>query len=135
MPLSRESLEMFKSLFEAEYKSMVYSQTVVNPQFEMHAEDLKDENDAVSTELETSMRIRLRNREALYLKKIRESLHRIQDGDFGQCMSCEEDIDVRRLTARPTATLCVDCKEEQEHTEVLHIDGHRHKSLGWTMAG
>lgn len=134
MSLSRESLEMFRNLFETELGNLVYSQSVLNPQFEMRAEDLKDENDAVSTEMETAMRIRLRNREALYFKKIEESLRRIQDGTFGQCVSCEEDIDVRRLTARPTATLCMHCKEEQEHREVLHIDGHRPKSLGWMLS-
>jgi len=102
----------------------------VNEDFHLQREDMLDEVDMTSSELETSMRMRLRNREALFLKKIDESLTRINDGTFGLCESCSEDIDVKRLLARPTTTMCVNCKEQSERREQLHIDGHRSKSLG-----
>lgn len=76
------------------------------------------------------MRMRLCNRDTLLLKKLDESLKRIEDGTFGVCEECGEDIEVRRLDARPTATLCVSCKEEQERKEVLTAAGRMHKSLG-----
>ena len=92
-----------------------------------------DEVDFTSFEIENQMRMRLRNRESLYLKKIEEALDRIQAGVFGLCDKCEEDIEMKRLEARPTTTLCVACKESEERSEKLHIDGHKHKSLGKTI--
>ncbi|CAK9253102.1 unnamed protein product [Sphagnum jensenii] len=89
-----------------------------------------DEADLTSSELESSMKMRLKNREALFLKKINESLKRIEEGSFGECQECGDEIEIRRLEARPTATHCVNCKEQQERLEQLHIDGHRHKSIG-----
>jgi len=120
----------FKALFERKMKDLVYSGTIVNPSFATEGEDLKDEEDGTQTELEQSMRLRLRSREALYLKKIDDALRRISAGTFGKCEDCGENIDARRLEARPTATLCVGCKEEEERREVLHADGMQSKSLG-----
>ena len=128
--MKTETLFKFKTLFETQRRNLLYSNHVVNEQFHYHKEDLIDDMDMTSTELETSMRMRLRNREALFLRKIDEALQRIADGVFGICESCESDIELRRLEARPTATLCVHCKEEQERQEQIHIDGHKSKSLG-----
>ena len=68
------------------------------------------------------MRIRLRNREASYLKKIEFALLRIKEGNFGECEDCGDEIDVRRLEARPTTSLCIGCKEEQERGEKSFAD-------------
>lgn len=128
--MKTETLFKFKTLFETQRRNLLYSGNVVNEQFHYPKEDLIDDVDMTSTELETSMRMRLRNREALFLRKIEDALQRITDGTFGVCDGCENDIELRRLEARPTATLCVHCKEEQERSEQIHIDGHRSKSLG-----
>ena len=64
---------------------------------------------------------------------VREALKRIDEGTFGECEECGEDIGQNRLLARPTATLCVSCKEEQERKEVLTAAGRTSKSLGETM--
>lgn len=125
-----EMLFKFKALFETQKRNLLYSNAIVREDFNLQKEDLKDETDLTSTEIENNMRMRLRNREALFLKKIDEALRRIAEGSFGACEDCEEDIDLRRLEARPTATLCVHCKEEQERSEHHHIDGHKPKSLG-----
>lgn len=125
-----EMVFKFKTLFEQQKQNLLYSNRVVREDFHVAQDELRDEVDLTSTELETSMRMRLRNREALFLKKIEEALARIAEGTFGQCQECEEEIELRRLEARPTATLCVHCKEEQERKELLHIDGHKPKSLG-----
>ncbi len=123
----------FKSLFETEKNRLLFSNQVMNDQFTVQSDDLMDEADFTSFEIDNQMRMRLRNREALYLKKIEEALERIDSGVFGLCDSCEEEIETKRLEARPTTTLCVSCKENQERTEKLHIDGHRPKSLGRTV--
>lgn len=129
--MNREMMMRFKTLFEEQRKhGLVYSRRVINPDFHLNQDDLADEVDLTSSETETSMRIRLRNREALYMKKIEEALRRIADGSFGLCEECGDEIELRRMEARPTTTFCVACKEARERTETLHIDGHRFKSLG-----
>ncbi|MEK6580223.1 MAG: TraR/DksA C4-type zinc finger protein [Bdellovibrionota bacterium] len=126
-----EIMARFKILFEIQKDKLIYSKTILNEDFNIKAEDRIDDSDMSSSELENNMRVRLRNREALYIKKIEEALQRIADGSFGKCQTCEEEIEPKRLEARPTATLCVHCKEQEERAETLHIDGHRSKSLGY----
>ena len=79
--------------------------------------DLPDEIDLASSEYTQSMVFRLRDREKFLLKKIEKALARIDDGSFGICERCEEDISIKRLEARPVTTLCIRCKEEQEKKE------------------
>jgi len=120
----------FKFMFEEQRRNLLYTQEILSPDFVIQKEDMLDETDWTSSELEQSMRMRLRNRETLFLKKIDQALDRIKDGTFGTCDSCGDEIDVKRLEARPTATMCIDCKEEEERKEQKHIDGHKSKSVG-----
>lgn len=80
-------------------------------------EDLLDSGDVATVELNQSFTIRLREREEKLLKKIESALARIADGSFGTCEECGEEIDVKRLAARPVTTLCIDCKSRQEAEE------------------
>ena len=128
--MNRETLNRFKAVFESKRERLLYSGRIVNEEFQVKPEDMADETDLTSSETETGMRMRLRNREALYLKKIEDALMRIANGTFGLCEDCNDQIGLRRLEVRPTATLCLECKEGQERAEQLHIDGHRSKSLG-----
>lgn len=124
------TLKQFQALFNQQKRALLYSGKVMNEDFHLKPDDLADELDLTSTDNETAMRMRLRNREALFLKKIDEAIARIQAGSFGVCETCDGEISLKRLQARPTATLCVDCKEAQEQSERAHIDGHQYKSLG-----
>ncbi len=63
------------------------------------------------------MVFRLRDREKFLLKKIDDAMARIENGTFGICEICEEEISVKRLEARPVTTMCIRCKEEQEKQE------------------
>lgn len=128
--MKTEMIMKFKTMFEEQRKNLIYSQGYINEDFFVQKDDMLDDADFTSFEMENEMRMRLRNREALFLKKLDEALNRIKEGTFGQCAQCEDEIDFKRLEARPTATLCVHCKEEQERVEQIHIDGHVNKSLG-----
>ncbi len=128
--IDRNTMVRFKALFETERDRLLFSKKVVNESYYLQQDDLMDEADTTSSELEASMQMRLRSREMLLLKKIDEALERISEGSFGACESCEEDIGLKRLEARPTATMCVHCKEQDERREHLHIDGWQPKSLG-----
>lgn len=76
-----------------------------------------DEVDIVSNEKENQLDFRLKARNAIYLKKVRKSFQKIEDGTFGECEDCGEDISHSRLIARPTADLCIACKEDEERSE------------------
>ncbi len=131
--MNKETTAQFKALFEEQRRNLTYTQKVVDETFALAQDDMMDEVDLTSIEMENNMRMRLRNREALFAKKIDEAIGRITAGCFGECESCGEDIEMKRLEARPTATQCVSCKEESERSESVHIDGHRFKSLGFKL--
>lgn len=128
--MNKTQLKKFKKLFEVQRASLLFNDRVIREDFSVQEEDKYDEVDQASADVEQSMRMRLRNREALYIKKVEEALKRIAEGTFGQCDECGEDIELRRLEARPTANLCVSCKEDQERKEGNTASGRSHKSLG-----
>jgi DnaK suppressor protein len=76
-----------------------------------------DPNDRASQESDIALELRNRDRERKLIKKINESLANIESGDYGYCESCGVEIGLKRLEARPTATLCIDCKELEERKE------------------
>lgn len=98
--------------------------------FNVNKDELLDEVDMAVNDVEQGMKMRLGNRESLYFKKIEEALLRIQEGTYGECLQCGGSIGLKRLEARPTAELCIECKENAEKTELLNAEGRRHKSLG-----
>jgi DnaK suppressor protein len=81
------------------------------------AANFPDPNDRATQESEFSLELRTRDRERRLIKKIEESLRDIESGDYGYCETCGIEIGIRRLEARPTATLCIDCKTLDEIRE------------------
>lgn len=81
------------------------------------AANFADPNDRATQEEEFSLELRARDRERKLIKKIDEALQKIDAGDYGFCDECGVDIGIRRLEARPTATLCIDCKTLDEIKE------------------
>ncbi|MDO9600473.1 MAG: RNA polymerase-binding protein DksA [Azoarcus sp.] len=76
-----------------------------------------DPNDRASQESDMALELRNRDRERKLIKKIDEALGRIREGEYGYCDSCGVEIGLKRLEARPTATLCIDCKTLEELRE------------------
>jgi DnaK suppressor protein len=81
------------------------------------AANFPDPNDRATQESEFAMELRTRDRERKLIKKIEESLSGIDSGDYGYCEQCGVEIGIRRLEARPTANLCIDCKSLDEIRE------------------
>ena len=81
------------------------------------AVNFPDPADRASQEEEFSLELRARDRERKLIKKIDETLQLIEDNEYGWCDSCGVEIGIRRLEARPTATLCIDCKTLAEIKE------------------
>lgn len=81
------------------------------------AANFPDPNDRATQESEFSLELRTRDRERRLIKKIDDALKDIESGDYGYCETCGIEIGIRRLEARPTATLCIDCKTLDEIRE------------------
>jgi DnaK suppressor protein len=81
------------------------------------AANFPDPADRASQEEEFSLELRTRDRERKLIKKIDETINLIGDDDYGWCDACGVEIGIRRLEARPTATLCIDCKTLAEIKE------------------
>ena len=95
-------------------------------QGEMTLEDMTDNNeicadpaDRATVESDRAFTLRIRDRERKLIKKIRAALARIDEGVFGVCDECGEEIGVPRLKARPVTKLCINCKSKQEEDEHL----------------
>jgi DnaK suppressor protein len=78
-----------------------------------------DPLDRAVTEFDTSFAFRLREREGNLIRKIEDALSRLEDGTFGICEECGEEISQGRLQARPITTLCIKCKDKQEAYEKI----------------
>lgn len=81
------------------------------------AANYPDPSDRASQEEEFSIELRTRDRERKLIKKIEDALERLREEDFGYCEACGIEIGLKRLEARPTATLCIDCKTLSELKE------------------
>ncbi len=79
--------------------------------------NLPDPNDRATLETDRSLELRTRDRERKLVKKINDSLVDLDKGDYGYCEDCGVDIGIKRLEARPTASLCIDCKSLSEIRE------------------
>jgi DnaK suppressor protein len=82
-----------------------------------------DMGDQASAEADRNFILRLRDRERMLLKKIEETIERIDNGPYGMCDECDNEIGIKRLQARPVTTLCIDCKTRQEEEERIAEGG------------
>jgi DnaK suppressor protein len=115
--MSEEQVAHFRQILQAWKRELMeeVDRTVHHMQDE--AANFPDPNDRATQESEFSMELRTRDRERKLIKKIDEALARLESGDYGYCESCGIEIGIRRLEARPTATLCIDCKTLDEIRE------------------
>ncbi|AEX23063.1 MULTISPECIES: RNA polymerase-binding protein DksA [Vibrio] len=115
--MSPEQVEHFTKILTA-WRDQLRSEvdrTVHHMQDE--AANFPDPVDRASQEEEFSLELRNRDRERRLIKKIEKTLDKIEEDDFGFCESCGVEIGIRRLEARPTADLCIDCKTLAEIKE------------------
>jgi DnaK suppressor protein len=80
-------------------------------------DNLPDPIDRASFDSDRSTILRIRDRESMLINKIRKSLRDIENGDYGICEDCGEEISIKRLKARPVARHCIDCKTKREAVE------------------
>ena len=107
----------FRAILEAWRKQLMEEVDRTVSHMKDEAANFPDPVDRASQEEEFSIELRTRDRERKLLKKINKSIAAIDDDEYGYCQSCGVEIGIRRLEARPTAELCIDCKTLDEIKE------------------
>jgi DnaK suppressor protein len=117
-PLTKKELKRFQELLEEKRREILErARKTLSEGMTLDTDDLADEMDLASSEYLQSFEFRLRGREKSLLTKLDLALRKIEDGRFGICEVCEEQIGKKRLEARPETSLCIRCKEDQERDE------------------
>lgn len=127
--MRKSELDRFKKVFLKQREDIILNSKLLDEGL-MARDDVRDEADQATNGIEQTMSMQMKNREVATLRMIDEALRRIESGTYGECDSCGERIEFRRLQARPTAHLCIACKEEEEkragslvlgrHAELIH---------------
>lgn len=112
---------------------IIFGEKVIKGELQTNQEDLMDEADLASSDIEQGMKMRMANRENFKVKRLHKALDKIREGTYGECESCGADIGFARLSARTIAELCIACKEEEERKENLSAVGRKPKSLGHSL--
>jgi DnaK suppressor protein len=114
-----EKREYFRCILQEEMRALLDEAEKTVSEMTADTTSFPDPNDRATQESDRTFELRIRDRERRLLNKIREALERIDDGTFGTCEMCGEQISEARLKARPVTTLCIDCKIEQEKQEKM----------------
>jgi DnaK suppressor protein len=115
--MKKEKVEYFKGLLNQKIEEILSGAEKTLSDMTELTDKFPDPADRATLESDRNFELRIRDRERKLLQKIQSALERIDDGTFGVCESCGEDISEKRLEARPVTTLCLDCKKKQENTE------------------
>ena len=115
--LTKKKLTYFRKLLKERFEELLSEANKTVSGMTSHKENLPDPSDRASLESDRNFTLRIRDRERKLIGKIREALDRIENGTYGICEDCGEDISAERLKARPVTTLCIDCKKRQEVEE------------------
>ncbi len=115
--MSKEQLEHFRVILSAWKKDLMQEVDRTMLHMKDEAANFPDPNDRATQESEFSLELRTRDRERKLIRKIDEALKRIEDGSYGYCLETGEPIGVKRLEARPVATLSVEAQERRERRE------------------
>lgn len=117
--MKAEQLEYFRGVLQDEMRALLGEAGKTVSEMTADTTNFPDPNDRATQESDRNFELRIRDRERKLINKIREALERIDDGSFGTCELCGEEISVGRLKARPVTTLCIDCKIEEERKEKI----------------
>jgi len=115
--MNKDRLDYFKKFLTNQLDTLVSEAMKTVEDMSDEEETFPDPTDRASLESDRNFLLRIRDRERKLIVKINEALARIEDGTFGICEMCGEDISEERLKARPVTTLCIDCKTEEEEKE------------------
>lgn len=117
--MNKEKTEEFRQILQAQMDQLLKGADKTVSDMTDEKTNFPDPTDRASLESDRNFELRIRDRERKLINKIREAMERIEDGEFGICEECGEEIGHARLKARPVTTLCIECKTEQERQEKI----------------
>jgi DnaK suppressor protein len=120
--MSKEQLEHFRQILSTWKKDLMEEVDRTVTHMKDEAANFPDPNDRATQEEEFSLELRTRDRERKLIRKIDEALKRTEDGSYGYCLETGEEIGVKRLEARPVATLTIEAQERRERRERQYGD-------------
>ncbi|MDM8526495.1 RNA polymerase-binding protein DksA [Desulfococcaceae bacterium HSG8] len=115
--MEEENVKYFKNLLGDRLEDLLNQAGNTVSGMTTQKENFPDPTDRASLESDRNFMLRIRDREHKLIKKIKKALGRIEDGSFGVCEKCGEDIGMARLNARPVTTQCIECKTREEAKE------------------
>lgn len=127
--LTKKQLDTLKNKLLEEKESLVFNESKA-AELDLALLQGGDDVEQSITDYNNSHQLRFRNREVFYAKKIDKALKKFDVNEFGLCTDCGSWIKFERLMARPTAEMCIQCKEESERDESSSFIGRQSKSLG-----
>jgi DnaK suppressor protein len=115
--MKKKDIEFFKKLLTQRLENLLAEASETVSGMTGEVANFPDPTDRAALEADRNFMLRIRDRERKLILKIRAALERIENGTYGVCDSCGEDITVKRLKARPVTTQCIDCKTKEEAME------------------
>lgn len=115
--MKKKQLEYFKKLLNEKLDDLLLEANKTVSGMSDLKENMPDPADRATLESDRNFTLRIRDRERKLIGKIKDALERIENGTYGICESCGEEISEDRLKARPVTTLCINCKKRQEDEE------------------
>ena len=115
--MNAKQLEHFRKMLEAWKAELSQDIDITLHSMQEEQTVFADPNDRATQESDMALELRNRDRERRLIKKINETIAKIKSGDYGYCESCGIEIGLERLQARPTASMCIDCKTLEEIRE------------------
>lgn len=120
--MGRDQLDHFRVILNSWKRDLMMEVDRTMTHMKDEAANPPDPNDRATLESEFALELRTRDRERKLIRKIDEALSRIEDGSYGYCIETGEPIGVKRLEARPVATLCIEAQERRERREKQYGD-------------
>jgi DnaK suppressor protein len=120
--MSKEQLEHFRNILNTWKRDLMVEVDRTVSHMKDEAANFPDPNDRATQEEEFSLELRTRDRERKLIRKIDDALKRIEDGSYGYCLETGEEIGIKRLEARPVATLSIEAQERRERRERQYGD-------------
>lgn len=117
--MDSKRLQFFRRLLQAKIAELSGDQQKTLAGMTVNDERLADITDLASFQSDRNFELRIRDRERKLIAKMQEAIQKINDGTYGICEHCDEEISEKRLIARPVTTLCIKCKTEQEKIEKI----------------
>ena len=115
--MKKKDIDYFKKLLNERLENLLAEASETVSGMTGEVTNFPDPTDRAALEADRNFMLRIRDREAKLIKKIKEALDRIENDTYGICESCGEDITLKRLKARPVTTQCIECKSKEEALE------------------